>query len=84
MARLRKILRAKSALADSEIKQALTIAKQYRKLARRTAFLKQTQTLLLHWHIIHKPFAVVMLLIMMVHVVVTVLFGYAWIFKAAG
>lgn len=82
MARLKKILRTKSALADSEIKQALAIAKQYRKLARRTAFLKQAQTLLHHWHLIHKPFAVVMLLIMMVHIVVAIVFGYTWVFKA--
>jgi hypothetical protein len=31
------------------------------------------------WHMFHLPLAVVMLLIMVVHVVVAVLFGYAWL-----
>jgi hypothetical protein len=33
-----------------------------------------------YWHVAHLPFAIVMLLIMVVHVVVTVVLGYRWIF----
>jgi hypothetical protein len=36
--------------------------------------------LLHHWHVFHKPFAYVMLFIMVLHVGVTVAFGYTWIF----
>ena len=31
-----------------------------------------------HWHVVHKPFALVMYLFMTVHVVVAVMTGYAW------
>jgi hypothetical protein len=33
-----------------------------------------------NWHVIHRPFAYVMVVIMFVHIIVTVLFGYRWIF----
>jgi hypothetical protein len=33
-----------------------------------------------YWHVAHFPFAIVMLIIMAVHVVVTVVLGYRWIF----
>ncbi len=33
-----------------------------------------------YWHVIHKPFAIVMYLIMIIHVLITVLLGYTWIF----
>lgn len=33
-----------------------------------------------YWHVAHLPFALVMLIIMVIHVTVTLLFGYRWIF----
>jgi hypothetical protein len=33
-----------------------------------------------YWHVAHLPFAIVMLTIMVIHVVVTIVFGYKWIF----
>lgn len=33
-----------------------------------------------YWHVAHLPFALVMLIIMVIHVIVTLLFGYRWIF----
>jgi len=38
------------------------------------------QRLFGYWHVVHLPFAIVMLIIMLIHVGVTVLFGYRWIF----
>lgn len=38
------------------------------------------QNLFKYWHVAHLPFAIVMLLIMIVHVVVALAFGYKWIF----
>ena len=32
------------------------------------------------WHVVHKPFAVIMLIIMVVHVIVAVSLGYRWVF----
>ena len=38
------------------------------------------QTLFRYWHIAHLPFALIMLIIMVIHVGVTLAFGYKWIF----
>jgi len=38
------------------------------------------QKLFSYWHIFHKPFAIIMLVIVLVHIVATVLMGYTWIF----
>jgi hypothetical protein len=41
--------------------------------------LKTMQNLFKYWHVAHLPFAFVMLIIMIIHVVVTIVFGYRWI-----
>jgi hypothetical protein len=38
------------------------------------------QNLFKYWHVAHLPFALVMLVIMIIHVVVALTFGYKWIF----
>ena len=47
-----------------------------RKIERLTTM----QNLFKYWHVVHLPFAFVMLIIMIIHVVVTLTFGYRWIF----
>ncbi len=49
-------------------------------LSRRLGMLRTMQNLFHSWHIIHLPFALVMFVIMVVHVIVTITFGYKWIF----
>jgi len=75
-----RMLADKNVVPRHEISSALRLVKQRAKLRRRMALLATARELLHHWHIIHRPFALVMLLIMIVHVVITVLFGYHWIF----
>lgn len=43
--------------------------------------LKLMQQLFRYWHVIHRPFALIMLVIVIVHVVITVLLGYKWIWS---
>ncbi len=50
------------------------------KLNRRIEHLETMQNLFKYWHVIHFPFALVMLIIMLIHVAVTIVFGYRWIF----
>ncbi len=38
------------------------------------------QKLFAYWHVAHLPFALIMLIVMIIHVVVAVTFGYKWIF----
>lgn len=49
-------------------------------LSRRIAWLSTMQDYLRYWHVAHLPFALIMLLIMIVHVLVAIIFGYKWIF----
>jgi hypothetical protein len=46
----------------------------------RISRLQTMQTLFKYWHVAHLPFALVMLVIMVIHVAVTIAFGYRWIF----
>jgi preprotein translocase subunit Sec61beta len=50
------------------------------KLSRRIERLDSMKNLFKYWHVAHLPFALVMLFIMVIHVGVTILFGYRWIF----
>ncbi|MFZ2323061.1 MAG: hypothetical protein WAV89_05115 [Ignavibacteriaceae bacterium] len=49
-------------------------------LSRRVGMLRTMQRLFRYWHIAHLPFAIVMFIIMLIHVLVTITFGYKWIF----
>jgi hypothetical protein len=77
---LRRDLRAAREVSARDIHRIVKLAKARATLRRRMAFLSQAHKLLHHWHVFHKPFAVVMLVIMVVHVIVTIMFGYRWIF----
>lgn len=47
---------------------------------RRVERLMVMQKLFKYWHVAHLPFAIIMLVIMVIHVAVTLAFGYKWIF----
>jgi hypothetical protein len=47
---------------------------------RRIGLLRIFHKLFRYWHIAHLPFAIAMFVIMLVHVAVTLVFGYKWIF----
>lgn len=42
--------------------------------------LKTMQKLFSYWHVAHLPFALIMLIVLIIHVGVTLAFGYKWIF----
>ncbi|MFQ5823041.1 MAG: hypothetical protein ACE5JB_03200 [bacterium] len=67
-------------LPKQEINNLIEIVKQKSLLLRKMALLSTIQPIFHYWHVFHKPFAFVMIIIMIVHVMVTLLFGYRWIF----
>ncbi len=73
-------IKASGDFSGTQLKTILKTVKEQTHFRRKTAYLQTAMKLLHHWHMIHRPFAVVMLVIMIVHVMVTVLFGYRWIF----
>ncbi len=59
------------------------VARMYKKeivLNRRIDWLSSMQDFLRYWHVLHLPFAIIMLVIMVIHVSIVVTFGYKWIF----
>ena len=67
-------------LPKSERDQVLSLVKNEISLNRRIDRLVTMQNLFKYWHVAHLPFALVMLVIMIIHVAVTIVFGYKWIF----
>jgi hypothetical protein len=81
--RLRRFLaqrRAGLRLPPGQQRRLLALARRRALLTRRRLLLERLERIFHYWHVIHKPFAVIMLVIMVVHVGVTVLLGYKWIF----
>ncbi len=64
----------------STIKEVMKIGKSKVVLSRKIALLKSMQKLFGYWHIFHLPFAILMLIVMLIHVGVAIAFGYKWIF----
>ncbi|MEW5843969.1 MAG: hypothetical protein AB1775_11975 [Bacteroidota bacterium] len=67
-------------ISHKSIDEIIKICKSKLVLTRRIILLHSVQRLFKYWHIIHLPFALVMLIIMLIHVGVAVAFGYTWIF----
>lgn len=67
-------------IRGKNLRNAVKIFQSKIILNRRIAWLSSMQDFLRYWHVAHLPFALIMLVIMVVHVVVAVLFGYKWIF----
>jgi hypothetical protein len=49
-------------------------------LTRRIMLLNEMQRLFHYWHVVHKPFAIIMYTIMVIHIAVAIMTGYRWIF----
>jgi len=67
-------------LPKNEKKMILSLIKNDLKLNEKIERLDTMQNLFKYWHVVHSPFALVMLIIMVIHVAVTIVFGYRWIF----
>jgi len=67
-------------IGKSEKDELIKAAKSEIIIARRIALLRTSQKLFHWWHIFHLPFAITMFVIMVIHVAVTIIFGYEWIF----
>lgn len=67
-------------IIGSKRREILKLSKYKLVLTRKIFLLKTMQNLFSYWHVIHLPFAIIMLVIMIVHVVVTLAFGYRWVF----
>ena len=76
---VKNILKGKQVSGDGK-KGIIGLVKKEISLNNRIERLQFMQRLFRYWHIAHLPFAIIMLIIMVIHVVVTILFGSRWIF----
>jgi sulfur relay (sulfurtransferase) DsrC/TusE family protein len=76
---VRKVLK-QNKMPKAEMKQIMALVDDDIKLNRKIERLSSMQNLFKYWHVVHSPFALVMLIIMVIHVGVTIVFGYRWIF----
>ena len=61
-------------------KKIVRIAHRRSLLTRRVMLMNHMQQLFHYWHVIHKPFAIIMYAIMIIHIGVAIWTGYKWIF----
>lgn len=67
-------------ITRSDKRKVRRLLRAERLLQWRIARLDRMRNLFRFWHVIHLPFALIMLIIMVVHVGVSLWFGYSWIF----
>lgn len=67
-------------IAKRKAKRVKNLVKSKIVFQRKIGMLKAMQKFLKYWHILHLPFAIIMFVIMFIHVIVTILFGYRWVF----
>lgn len=79
MTSARKILKS-AGLPSKDEKSLLKLLKQEIQLQQKIDRLQFMQKIFRYWHVAHLPFAFIMLIIMVIHVVITLMFGYRWIF----
>jgi hypothetical protein len=75
-----KTILKKNKLPEKEYKNIISLIKYDIRLNHKIERLDMMHNLFKYWHVAHLPFAMVMLIIMVIHVGVTLLFGYRWIF----
>jgi hypothetical protein len=79
LSQVKKVLK-RNKLSKEQYKSVLKSVKDEISLNRRISRLVMMQNLFKYWHVAHLPFALVMLIIMIIHIGVTVTFGFRWIF----
>jgi len=67
-------------LSVSDFKKVKQLIVRQRSLTQRMARLDMMQNIFKYWHVAHLPFALIMLIVMVIHVAVVLTFGYKWIF----
>ncbi len=75
-----KVALKKNKLTRIQRSSVIKLVKNEISLNRRIERLQTMQNLFKYWHVAHLPFALLMLIVMVIHVAVTIVFGYKWIF----
>lgn len=75
-----KAILKENSMAVGNVNKVLKLIKKELTLNSRIENLQLMQKLFRYWHVAHLPFALIMLIIVVIHIVVTITFGAHWIF----
>jgi hypothetical protein len=67
-------------IAHKDYRKLKKLIRNQKKLTRRIERLDKMKNLFRYWHFAHLPFALILLIIMVIHIGVVLTFGYKWIF----
>lgn len=67
-------------ISESERRQLISTIRKELHTGRRMSRLLVMQKLFKYWHLAHLPFAILMIIILLVHVITAILLGYYWVF----
>ena len=79
--RLARYFQRKYDLPPKEVRYLARAISRQRMIVQRLVFYDMVHKIFHWWHVIHKPFAYTVLVILVLHVAITVSFGYTWIFS---
>ncbi len=74
----RKLLKFMGENAITPDQRAQDLCREWVLQSRRLLLFNQIRDLFHYWHVFHKPFAIIMIVIMVVHVAVVLALGYTW------
>ena len=77
---LRKLKFISKNITTEDFKKIKKLIRAEKKISKRIGRLDRMQNLFKYWHVAHLPFALIMLIIMVIHIVIALTFGYKWIF----
>jgi hypothetical protein len=66
-------------IPSSGIRKISALAQQRNALRQRILVLEKIRLVFHYWHVIHLPFSLIVLIILVIHVGIAVAFGYTWI-----
>ncbi|MFH1850752.1 MAG: hypothetical protein ABIA75_00245 [Candidatus Neomarinimicrobiota bacterium] len=75
---LRPVVRG-SQVPAKEVRSLRRLLRNRIQLSRRIAFWESAQQLFHYWHVIHRPFAYTMIVIVTIHIYIALQYGYNWI-----
>jgi len=74
----RKLLKFMEEKAITPDQKAQDLCREWVLQSRRLLLFNQIRDLFHYWHVFHKPFAIIMIVVMVVHVAVVLALGYTW------
>jgi hypothetical protein len=77
--KVKAVLKSRNVQKSQQL-NVIKLVKNEFSLNKRIERLVIMKNLFKYWHVAHLPFALVMLVIMIIHVTVTIVFGYKWVF----